>query len=154
MKTIRNIVIAAAIGASAAAPASAQTVQRTLRAGFAPDPNVSRIQAGGEVEIDEDRGPDCTGFVTQAPTLRLTYAAGREELFIGVRSATDTVLMVRTPSGRTVCSDDRTDDILDPGVSFDAPVSGEYQIWVGTYDEEGRVPAELHISEVGFPTGR
>jgi hypothetical protein len=148
--TIRRALAAALMSAAFILPASAQpTLSLSLEAGFTPDPDVSRVTAGGTREIDEDDGTDCTGYVGNAPTARLLYTAGREALYIWAESQTDTVLMIRGPDGRVSCNDDR-DEGLDPGVAFENPVSGEYEIWVGTYDEEEPASAELRISEIGF----
>lgn len=152
MKTIRNIIAAALAGVAAIAPAAAQPINRALEAGFLPDPEVVTVNAGGPIELDEAHGEGCTGFVTEAPTVRLAYtsSADQPELYFAARSDVDTVLVVRTPDGRTTCNDDRSDETLDPGISFSGPQSGIYEIWVGTYDDNEAGAAELHISEIGF----
>jgi hypothetical protein len=152
MKIIRTVIAAALMGSTAIVPAAAQD-RISLVAGFLPDPEVRQVSAGGSLELTSNHGTDCTGFVSEAPTVRLSYDADDEEkLFISVRSDTDTVLMVRAPNGAVSCSDDSFENNLNPGVSFDDPQSGQYQIWVGTYDEQDLAQAELQISEIGFGT--
>jgi hypothetical protein len=130
----------------------AAPIQRTLTGGFQPDPEIIEVMAGGPVEIDEDEGTDCEGYVTREPTVRLSYQARRESLYIATQSETDTILMVRRPDGSTICNDDRTDDVFDAGLTIKNPVSGTYEIWVGTYDEEVPAGSVLRISEKGFPS--
>jgi hypothetical protein len=60
--------------------------------------------------------------------------------------------MVRKPDGSTTCNDDRTDDVFDAGLTIENPVSGTYEIWVGTFDEEVPAGSVLRISEKGFPS--
>jgi hypothetical protein len=102
------------------------------------------------MSIDEDEGTDCEGYVTREPTVRLSYQAGRAILYLGSKSETDTLLMVRKPDGAIVCNDDRTDSVVDAGLVIDNPGPGVYDIWVGTFDEEDPVGAILRVSEKGF----
>jgi len=152
MKTIHTIIAAALAGVAFVAPAAAQPIDRALEAGFLPDPEVITVTPGGPIELDDSHGEGCVGFVTEAPTVRLAYDASsdQEELFFAARSEVDTVLVVRAPNGQISCNDDRSDETLDPGVSFNNPASGVYEIWVGTYDGEESGSAELRISEIAY----
>lgn len=170
MNTIRAAFGAILVGLAAIAPASAQE-RITLRPGSAPDPAISRVNAGGPRALGASDGARCAGFVTREPTALLSYEAGSEErLFISARPRTDRdadlVLMVQTPDGRTMCSDDSFGSRnLNPGWSFARPRSGTYRIWVGNLGEaqdddwwedepedEGPeiIAAELHISVRGY----
>jgi hypothetical protein len=120
-----------------------------LAAGFIPDPYNVALQAGGDVEIFEAIGGDCRGFATTAPDFSLTYDAGSLDLYISATSDGDTTLVVNSPDGEWICDDDGAGN-LDPGVHFDNPASGRYDIWVGTYSEFGPQDAVLHISELAF----
>jgi hypothetical protein len=53
-----------------------------------------------------------------------------------VASDVDTTVVVRSPDGDWFCNDD-TENLTDnnPGIVFESPVSGQYNIWVGTYYE-------------------
>lgn len=147
MNARRALIAAALSGLAFSAPAAAQE-RVQLRAGFLPDPFALDVTPGGEVEADADLGEDCAGWISDAPQVRLRYSAGRVSLHIFAGSRTDTVLVVRDPSGTITCNDDHAG--LDPGVSIDAPASGTYDIWVGTFDEGGSGRATLLISEVSL----
>ena len=58
----------------------------------------------------------------------------------------DTTLVVNAADGSWHCNDDF--DGLNPAITFEAPASGQYDIWVGVYGEAGVAPAGLYISEV------
>jgi hypothetical protein len=150
MKFIPILLIVALGSAAPPEQVVAAPIQRTLTGGFQPDPAIIEVMAGGPVEIDEDEGTDCEGYVTREPTVRLSYQARQESLYIATQSEMDTILMVRKPDGSTICNDDRTDDVLDAGLTIKNPVSGTYEIWVGTYDEGVPAGSVLRISEKGF----
>ncbi|MCC6735748.1 MAG: hypothetical protein IT534_06425 [Bauldia sp.] len=119
--------------------------------GFTPDPHVTDITVGGPVDIaaTPDMGDACWGFTTAEPTLRLNYVAGSTfPLYIyAVAESSDIVLAVNNPDGTWFCDDDSAGN-LDPLVTFDAPITGQYDIWVGTYGEGNTTAAQLFISEV------
>ncbi len=116
-----------------------------LTTGFAPDPFTLDLVAGGNVSA-EGTGDGCTGFVTTAPDMRLNYSAGDGPLFISVASAADTTLIVNDPNGNWICDDDSGGG-YNPAISLDAPASGQYDIWVGTYDQGPTADATLYLSE-------
>jgi hypothetical protein len=150
MKFISILVSVVMLSATPFGPVVAAPIQRTLAAGFKPDPAIIEVVAGGPVSIDEDEGTDCEGYVTREPTVRLSYQARRAILYIRPQSETDTTLMVRRPDGAIICNDDWTDSVVDAGVMIDNPRSGVYDIWVGTFDEEVPVGAVLRVSEKDF----
>lgn len=101
----------------------------SLRAGFSPDPFVEEIN----LEARNSFGSEYEGFFNEAPTFSLNYTAGEQPLtIINESEESDTVLLVYTPEQQWEYNDDF--DQLNAGVRFDAPVSGEYLIWAGTYD--------------------
>lgn len=127
-----------------------------LRTGFTPDPRSVNIMAGGELDADLALAGQtvaagfCVGYVTREATLELDFAAGGLPLFVSASGEDDLTLMVNAPDGAWLCDDDSSDGV-NPGLSFDAPQSGVYDIYVGTYSQGGApVPAALHISELGF----
>lgn len=120
-----------------------------LEAGFAPDPHNVEVMAGGDVPVYEAVGDNCRGYASTAPDYDLTYEAGSLDLYISATSEGDTTLVVNAPDGSWWCDDDSAGS-LNPGIRFDAPESGRYDIWVGTYGEAGLEPAMLHISELAF----
>lgn len=157
MGPIFRTLTAAAALALMASPASAQSVNAgangtygrvTLNTGFMPDPHEVSVAAGGPVDA-ASVGADCTGHIARRPSFSLRYNAGDTlPLIISAASDADTTLVVRAPDRSYHCNDDATG--LDPAVRFDHPASGRYQIWVGTFADDGSTPAaRLFISEIG-----
>ena len=153
---LKEIASAACVAASALAPcAFAQDIalQPTygsvqLAPGFDPDPHVVRLKAGGG-EDARQISPECLGWVSDAPDLRLTYGSGGERLFISAASQADTTLVINLPDGGWFCDDDGGLEGLNPGFMAFAPAAGIYDIWVGSIDSTTTPDAELHISETG-----
>lgn len=148
---------AAVVFCVAAAPAYAQSLNTqqngtygsvNLRAGFTPDPHSIELTAGGTTDVSQVQSA-CIGFVARRADYTLRYRKGEETLFISATSDADTTLVVRAPNGSYSCDDDSGGG-LNPVVRFDAPASGRYQIWVGTFGG-ANAPATLHISENGVP---
>lgn len=124
-----------------------------LSAGFTPDPNVTTIKAGGTTDAASAVGGDCRGFVNaEAPDVDLNYSAGGHSLYIYATSSADTTLVVFDANGRWHCNDDYSSESgTNPGIHFSNPPSGNYNIWVGTYDNSGNTPdANVAISELGM----
>ncbi|WP_300543789.1 hypothetical protein [Maricaulis sp.] len=120
-----------------------------LDAGFSPDPFNVDLTAGGDVDVNMAIGQNCRGFATTAPDYDITYAAGDFDLYVSATSQGDATLVVNAPDGSWWCDDDSAGD-LNPGIRFDNPMSGRYDIWVGTYSSGAPEEATLHISELGF----
>ena len=91
----------------------------------------------------------CRGYVTAQPDFELTFEPGMLDLYISALSDSDTTLVINDPSGNWVCNDDGSEG-LNPGIHFEDPQAGVYDIWVGTYWEGEGAPAQLAISELGF----
>ena len=80
-------------------------------------------------------GQFCGGHVgTDAPDLVLSVADPGPELSIYAVSATDLVIAVRGPDGTWLCDDDTFG--INPAVSFEAPLAGDYHIYVGAFMRE------------------
>lgn len=151
MSFARILILAAAVAAS---PAASQDFNANpnfgtvaLRSGFTPDPHVVAVRSGGSLNA-ERLGSACRGFISSAPDVRLNFTAGSLPLIISVASRADTTLVVNGPDGRWYCDDDGGEGGLNPMVRFNAPASGRYEIWVGTYGSASLEPASLHISEL------
>jgi serine protease Do/protease YdgD len=148
------MIAAAAVAALVAGPVVAQNFSRNpsfgtlnLSANFMPDPQVVNVTAGGNVPAERLGGSACVGTIADAPDVRLNYRAGQGlPLYISVRSNADTTLVINLPNGRWICNDDFNG--LNPGIVFNQPMSGQYDIWIGHYDRGRRVPAQLLISEI------
>ena len=115
----------------------------TLEAGFDPDPYAKKVEAGGQIKANHQ---GVTGWIANAPDVRLNYTAGEYQLTIRVEADTDTVLFVNLPNGKWVANDDAPGGGTNPLLRFNPPMSGQYDIWVGTY-KQGNAPAKLIITE-------
>jgi hypothetical protein len=121
----------------------------TLHSGFTPDPYTTSITAGGTIEASSAVSSSCRGMMANAPDFRLQFTAGALPLSIGARSSEDTTLIVNGPNGEWYCDDDGGDG-LNPHMTFSNPVSGQYDIWIGTYGSNSDLAAStLTISELG-----
>ncbi len=120
----------------------------TLRNGFLPDPFGVAVASGGPISAAQALGGNCVGFIARAPDYRLHYEAGESPLFISVWSRADTTLVISGPDGTWYCDDDGG-VALDPLVRLEAPASGQYDIWIGTYNSADSYEADLFISEIG-----
>ena len=115
-----------------------------LAAGF--DVHTVALLAGGPENAANNVGGDCVGFVAEAPDLRVVFTAGTSPLVFSVESETDTTLVVNGPDGNWLCNDDSR-GTLNPTIVISGPMSGQYDIWVGTFCDAGFADAVLTISE-------
>ena len=106
------------------------------------------LRAGGFINASL-RTPSCSGFVAHQPHVRLSFTAGALPLILSVAAAGDTILVVRDPQDHWRCDDDGRVRGLNPMLRYDAPASGDYEIWVGAKANGPTIPARLHISEHG-----
>ena len=106
------------------------------------------IRSGGEINA-QSISSACSGFISSAPDVRLNYTAGAlpaDPLRGGGRR---TRLWWSTdPDGRWYCDDDGGVNGNNPMVRFNAPQSGRYEIWIGTYGNSSLQPGQLNISEL------
>lgn len=120
-----------------------------LSTGFLPDPHLVSVYAGGTVDASTlGLGAECVGFIQpEQPDLRLHYTAGSTFMLgIGAVSDADTTLVINGPDGRWYCNDDY-DGSLNPFVFFPTTMSGQYDIWVGTFSRNNAQAATLAITE-------
>jgi hypothetical protein len=103
-------------------------------------------------------GQYCAGFVNPAGAdVTLFVDTPPRELSLYATSATDLVMLVRTPSGTWLCNDDTHQ--LNPAVTLSNPEAGAYSIWVGAFGEgaEGMftlIAREGQPDWAGAPSGR
>lgn len=121
-----------------------------LVSGFQPDPHTVGIQAGGELDASSMGVAGCIGWVARAPDYRVNWTAGSGSLplVFSVASEADTTLVINDAEGNWVCDDDGGNNGLNPAITFANPVSGQYDIWVGTYSEGALQPSTLNVSEL------
>ena len=124
-----------------------------LESGFRPTPHSSAVIAGGPVDssvlIDANNRPCDAGQIPANPTIRLQFVAENRPLRFFVNGLhTDTTLAINAPDGRWYCNDDVIE--LHPIIDFIAPLSGQYDVFVGTFSEnEHNLPnAILFITEM------
>ncbi|MCC5812998.1 MAG: hypothetical protein JJU06_21750 [Ectothiorhodospiraceae bacterium] len=120
----------------------------SLQGGFSPDPHSVDVRAGGGLRVDSSLAPDCAGSVAaDRPDVDLNFEPGSMALFIYVRSKVDTSLVIYGPDRRWYCNDDFMGE--DPMVVFHNPPAGNYNIWVGTWDDDDLgAEAVVNISEI------
>jgi hypothetical protein len=150
--------VAAGVALAAAATAGVAAAQNynlnpaygtiNLTTGYTPDPQIVNLQSGGQINA-QSISSSCRGFIADAPDVRLNYTAGNTlPLILSVAANADTTLVVNAPDGTWYCDDDGGVNGLNPQVRFNRPLSGQYDIWVGTYGNASLQPAQLHISEL------
>jgi len=116
-----------------------------LSVGFLPDPYQRNVTAGGAYDLQEC-GFNWAGFVARAPDFDLYYNAGNSPLTFYVNSSYDTVLLINAPDGRWYFDDDSAGN-LNPAITFNAPMSGLYDVWIGTWAPGSGLSARLYITE-------
>ncbi len=118
-----------------------------LQGGFAPDPRLTPVNAGGSLDIGALLGAPCVGYATAQPTLQVNYdaAADGEALVFTAASSEDTTLAVRLPSGVWRC-DDNSGPGRSPAIGIPDPVGGAYLVWLGTRNEGVTARAALVVA--------
>ena len=116
--------------------------------GFLPDPITVTGSAGGSDDASS-RDVSCVGFVAQSPNHVLVVRHDFTWLRVMVRSTGDTTLVIRAPDGRMLCNDDF--EGLDPGVEGPFP-AGDYEVWVGTYEQGTRHDYRFGVTELSNVT--
>lgn len=53
---------------------------------------------------------------------------------------------MQLPDGSYLCNDDASDNVLDPELLIESPAEGQYNLWVGSYDEGQLIPGFLVIT--------
>ena len=114
-----------------------------LNVGFSPDPHIVGLTAGGRIRTNLG---GVNTWVANAPDFQLFYRAGNLPLTIHVESPADTTLLINLPDGTWVANDDGAGN-RNPVIRLPRPMSGRYDIWVGTYNG-GLAPALLKITEL------
>ncbi|WP_139103048.1 peptidase S1 [Pararhodobacter sp. CCB-MM2] len=116
-----------------------------LSAGFSNDPRSATGRAGGDIHVDPLAGCPGGGWFANAPDFRLHYQAGSFPLTFYVRANGDTMLLVNAPNGNWYCNDDT--DGLDPAIRFPSPASGQYDVWIGTFNRSRVQNTTVYVTE-------
>jgi len=119
----------------------------TLVSGFTPDPASYSVVAGG-TEQASVAAPGCNaGWIANTPDVRVHYTSGTFPLRFYVDTAgTDPTLAVNAPDGSWHCNDDTAG--LMPAVDFPTPMSGQYDIFVGTFAQNAYPNVTLYVTEL------
>jgi hypothetical protein len=119
----------------------------TVNSGFTPDPISYAVVAGGNQQASA-AAPGCNaGWIANVPDVRVHYTAGTFPLRFYVDApGTDTTLAVNDPGGMWHCNDDTVG--LQPVIDFASPVSGQYDIFVGTFTQNSYPEVQLYVTEL------
>ncbi len=93
-------------------------------------------------------GGECVGFVSEAPDFRLFWEGDASLLLFGFEpniELQDPTMVINTPNGSWLCNDDGTDETLSPLIFIEDPQHGQYDIWVGSYEEDEYIEGHLFI---------
>ena len=116
-----------------------------LQAGFALDPTILSVNAGGELNASL-LGKGCGGFVNLSPAVTVNWSGVADFAQIFFYSKADPTLMVLTPDGKLLCSDDTNEQVLDPVIQMEKPVAGTYKIWIGSASKNQLIPGILALT--------
>ncbi|MCH8494274.1 MAG: hypothetical protein LAT57_01410 [Balneolales bacterium] len=156
MKTLKNLSLAVVVILGSAAITLAQEVKLPnyhaepmfgtvdLTSGFTPDPHTIEVEAGGDTAMPVT---GCVGFINyDAPDVDLNFTAGDYLLsFLAQSQAVDVSILIYTPDERWVCASSNIPG--GAGILFNKPLSGNYNIWVGSPTVETYPNAVLSITE-------
>ncbi len=134
----RHSIVNTASAAAAACPAFeiGAASEQLWGSEIVSEPAVFDVIAGGDIDLGECAQLPGFGYVVAEPDFTLSLR-GLDALAVEfyVTGDCDTVLLVNAADGSWHYSDD-FEDGFDPLVEIaDAP-SGQYDIWVGTYDQD------------------
>ena len=86
------------------------------------------------------------------PDFRLFYngssPTGRLVFALEARSNVDTVLLVNAPDGSWRFNDDYRG--YNSAIIFNNPMSGQYDVWTGSYSRSSNNPAQLIVTELQY----
>jgi hypothetical protein len=122
-----------------------------LESGFEPDPYSVAIISGGPINVAYlENG--CVGYAEPNPDFEVQYTAGAQTLlrfyFVADTPGEDATLIINDPVSGWHCNDDFSDSTHDPSIDFSPPLSGYYDIWVGSYSSGDFVAGTLYITEL------
>ena len=120
-----------------------------LDGNFGPDPYIVNLTAGGFNDAGAISS-DCVGYISEAPSFEFEFNNPLAPIGIFVISNADTTLVINDPAGQWHCNDDFLEDgDTSPGLNFEYPLSGIYDIWVGSYSTEDNLSsAELYLVDL------
>jgi hypothetical protein len=122
---------------------------RNIAPGFLPDPININVVSGGNIDARGlGLGPGCVGWVTRQPDFIVHMTGNSPSLRMYVTSDADTTLLVNTARSQWVCNDDSYGG-TNPTVDMPSAGAGQYDIWIGSYQNGVQARGVLHITELG-----
>ena len=96
-------------------------------------PKVAEVRAGGTVLLASCEAIPGSGNIPFDPSVSVYYTADRKRMDLELRTEgeCDTVLLVRTPSGRWFFDDDNG-PARNARLRLSTPPEGRYEVWVGS----------------------
>ena len=131
-------------------PTVASTAKRAfvtldLDAGSPLDPFFVSVNGGGDLDASA-LAEGCTGFIHEQPVVSVDWDGEADFAEIFFYSDHDPTLVIQTPEGEYLCSDDTNPLLLDPTIEIPHPTEGEYDIWVGSYQPGQLLPGVLVLT--------
>ncbi len=114
---------------------------------------VFNITAGGTTDLSRCNlgGQNFFGWVVNRPDLRIHYQGpshtNRLTFELQTRNGADPILMVNAPDGSWHFNDDFNGDLRVSLLDFHGPLSGQYDLWFGTFNRSSNNPAVLLVYE-------
>ncbi len=122
--------------------------RRAVRTGFVPDPINVNVVSGGTIDASGlGLGAGCRGFVTQRPDFIVNFTGPSSMLRFYVTAPGDTTLLINGADGHWHCNDDSNGG-TNPMVDIANAGSGQYDVWVGSYQSGANIRGQLHITEL------
>ncbi len=120
----------------------------TLAPGFTPDPHTVSVTSGGSIDVSTlELGTSCVGYATARPDYILDYARDGSMLRFYMEGDGDTALIINAPDGSWHCNDDSYGTV-DPTVTFEGAMSGQYDVWIASYSSGTNISGTLSITEL------
>jgi hypothetical protein len=119
-----------------------------LSPGFTPDPHSVSVTSGGNLDVSAmNLTSGCVGYATSQPDFILHMSGSSGMLRFYVNGDGDTGLVINDGSGRWHCDDDSHSG-LDPEVNIHGAPSGQYDVWVTSYQSGESIRGTLYVSEL------
>lgn len=149
------VVLAGAVSAQTDTPAAdaagevpaepSAYVSVDFQQGFVLDPFLVSVNGGGEVDsstLDES----CVGWINDKPVVSVNWQGQVEQATVFFFSDHDSTLTIELPDGSYLCNDDAGESVLDASITMTNPMTGTYQIYIGTFEEQQLIPGLLVIT--------
>lgn len=122
---------------------------QNLAPGFVPDPHDINVVSGGDVDAGTmNLGEGCRGWLTRQPDI-IVHLSGASNMlrFYVTAGDDDTTLVVNAADGTYHCNDDAYGG-RNPSVDIQGAGAGQYDVWVGSYQQGVRANGVLHVTEL------